>query len=467
MRFNPLSIFIILSLFTIISISKILEIADYYPNEHYYIITFIYISFSITILFQIEKINYISLMFFFNITVFVFLGGRFFTYYFLPYPSNLFDLSFMANYKASPEAALSTFNKVIFFIVFSNFAYLASMKSSSKTNIIRLPAITSPIIINLIWLITLFLIVLNIQAEINTLQYVKKLGYLARYSSQAEYYKPGSGLINIFMFIFIGLSFGLSNNRKIRIITYIGLFTYACLVLLSGQRELFVTVLLFGIWYIGKDKKVSLMKTIIIFLLIALSLLLFMNFSYRSGDYTTSLIDKIVNLIHAQGTTLGVITFGLNEIKQFPPYAYITSLLPGAARILTIVEPNIVLQKYDLGFGSYVAHMANAHMYKQGYGLGWSIIGNLSVFSYNIFIIFILLSSIWGWFIRLLDSNKTPLIISLSYALATKIFFVARAEINTVLHTIILFSICYFIFLLADQLIKKAFYYEYTKKSPT
>ncbi|ALE23948.1 hypothetical protein AOB99_00300 [Proteus mirabilis] len=92
--------------------------------------------------------------------------------------------------------------------------------------------------------------------------------------------------------------------------------------------------------------------------------------------------------IYKQGVTLGVISYSISDFQNFPIMAYVNSLIPGATRIYSLFIDN-QLSLPDLGFGPFVSHTANNVMFQEGYGLGWSILLNLYLFSFNNPLIFI------------------------------------------------------------------------------
>lgn len=439
----------------ILIIFHLFSVFEFYPKDDWYVLVFLFQVCSILCLFVLEKIKLTSLMFIFNITLFVFLGGRFFTYYFGIHEGSLFNLQYMTAYEPPDHDELYIFNLVSTFIVVTNISYLLFVPDDDKKVIFfgQNNCLYRPLIYPIL-VILLILFGINFAKEWSLLKLVGEEGYLARYSAQGKMVESGSGFLSTMLFVFIGLILSFRDNFISKVI-FILLAIYSLIILLSGQRELFVTTFLFGIWFYGLKNDISIYKILLFFVLIAFALLFMMSFSHRVIDNNTEYTEKLIFLLYSQGVSLGVLSYGINEISHFPILSYITSFFPGSFRVFTMFHPDLMVYPQETGFGAYTAYTANANLYKQGYGLGWSIVGNLILFAHNIKVIFILFCIIWGIFLKKLDvlCYRSNYYLGLSAALATKIFFVARAEIKTVFHTMFLYCLVYFLLLFLNRLL--------------
>lgn len=454
--------FIFFCNFIIILCLYLFEGIAYYPSSAIYSLLFYIAILSIIILFKSEKCSFTSLMFIFNATIFLFIGGRFLTYFFTYTNDSLFSLHFMASYSPQENHELTIFRYIYVFLFLMNFGYLTS-NSTASSNLTKINYKTSYIsnkIIQTVCISVFFILLLiNIKTELYTLSLVKKYGYLARYNSQGESLSAGSSLSNILLFVFLGLCFSFS-NKKLNWLLLLSLFFYSFIILLSGQRAVFVTTFLFSIWYYGLDKRISLKKLIFWFLILIILVIFLIALSPRSTSTSITLLQKIIELITKQGVSLGVITYGISEIESFPVYAYITNFTPGFMRIMALIVPWKEFYNPELGFGSYTAYTANPDMYLAGYGLDWSIIGNFISYSFNSIILFCIISFVWGKWINLIDkySSISPIYLGLATTIAPNLFFVARSELKIVTHLMIIYLILYALIFTIQSVVKATTY---------
>ncbi|EPH7196094.1 O-antigen polysaccharide polymerase Wzy [Proteus mirabilis] len=411
-------------------------------TNNYNILSYSYIiNIILTIIIFInEKKRLTSLLFLFNISQYLFIGGRIITFPFLEHELNSpFDLEFMTNFYSSTNNSIYVYSIIFLFNFLINLFYFFIKINNNKKNTIWLNILVCPIFF---FYILLFLL-LSI-SEFNLYLKTKDLGYLARYSYQSEQYSSGNSTLLILFYTFLGLLFCF-RNKKIIIFSYLLLLIYSFIIILGGQRGPFISAIMMGIWLYGINKNISLKKLMSLFFLLFLFLII-MGISSRgvNGDIN-NYVYLLEMFIYKQGVTLGVISYSISDFQNFPIMAYVNSLIPGATRIYSLFIDN-QLSLPDLGFGPFVSHTANNVMFQEGYGLGWSILLNLYLFSFNNPLIFIFFCFLFSYFLNKLDNCfYHDYWFGLSGTLATKIVFSPRDDLKNIIHFAIFFTIAYFL----------------------
>nr|WP_225914323.1 O-antigen polysaccharide polymerase Wzy [Morganella morganii] len=425
-------------------------------NNSAYSSVFLFLIVLITYVFIIEKEKLTSAMFIFNCTVFIFLGGRFISHFILGDAWEIFDLNFMTKFKSNEFESSRVFSIVFSFIVFSNFSYFILTKNKNKPyTLIGGSTKKSSNTILLLLLTVIFLCLCKDQLDLYLI--TKSNGYLSRYSGhQSSAYKAGDTILTTLFYVFIGICF----SKKSSVLQKTSCFYLLVIGLLNaigGQRGPFIVSLLFIIWFIGLTKDIGIKK--LAFFAIASSLLLvfIMSFTVRGDKYSDfGIINGMAVFLYHQGVTLSVINYGISELfDKYPIYPYITSFIPGGARLSTIINGG-PLMPYELGFGAFTAHAANPAEYANGRGTGWSIIGNFYLFSGGVIAIFFIISSAFGVAMRYLESSaKTSNFhLGLLACILPPLFFSARAEFKTVFTTTIIYFATYLVYVSFIKLIR-------------
>lgn len=413
---------------------------------------------NIILKFYIEKICFASIMFIFNVTIFVFLGGRFLSYiYFRDF--NPFELTFMGYFLPTKKEELYIFVYFILFIISINSGYFfldIERKPTYKAKQIN------KTILNIIFIFALILFAFTIKNSFNEFLNTLKFGYLSLFTHQANEYKSGEGFFKTLTFILLAIS-STYNSKKRSIIIYFCLFFYGFILILSGSRGTFITTTLLGFWWVNRNKYVSLKKISIFGVLVFFSMLFLLTFSTRGTTLkTSSLSNAVFAFVKQQGITFPILSYAINDVGSYPFMAYFTNFMPIAPVRIGSVLLNKNFYLYELGFGSYTAYSLNPSAYLSGSGTGWSLLGNFYFFSFGNLLFFTILCFLAGYFIKVLETKTFVSFFwfGMAILILPKLFFVARAEFKSVFMGIILYALIYLLIDLFNRLIKKSIYYE-------
>lgn len=415
-----------------------------------YSVVFLLFSIFISFLFYINRVSYASVMFIMNMTVFLFVGGRFFVYLFKSYDEGLFSLNYMANFNPTQEGESYIFLLVMIFIFIVNFSYLYfPLKKERNFN----NFIFDKKILCLILLLSVSMYFISLASIYGDYLSVSSGSYFDKYKKQAENYDPGSGLIFNLMYCMFAFLYSRSNiNLKIKYSLLFLLLILFSFFALMGQRGPFASYILLLVFLYFLNKKVSFFKITFSLSIAYFFMVVIYSFSSRSSNVEMGV--NLLKFVYEQGITLGVISYGILGDLDYPIEAYISSLAPGISRLISFVN-NGDIQNYYFGFGSYAAHMADSKMYENGMGLGWSIISGFYHFSAENIFIFLIFCFSWGVLIRKIDifAGKKDYWTGVAFVLAPNLFFLARSEIKNVIHIFIIFNILYFIFYIFNKVL--------------
>ncbi len=416
-----------------------------------YSVIIYFLAFNVTAKFFFEKESFLSIMFIFNITFFLFLCGRFISYlYFQDF--NPFELDFMSYYQPDKSGELKVFLYICFFIVSANFGYF--LISASRHH--RKDLFFHKSIVFLICAIACFLFFILFFESFALLKKVISEGYLSRYENQAMPAETGEGALRILFFTFCALAIALLKNNKLGLVFLLFLVIYGLLSVLGGERGPFVTIMLMSFWVLFRHKKVSVLKFAIIGSFIFMSMIILLSLSSR-GDVVKvdSFINYFFTFIKQQGVTMPIITYAINEIESFPFFAYFSTFEPIAPFRVFSLFMNDEFYKYELGFGSFTAHSLNPDMYANGYGTGFSVVGNFYLFSQGFLFPYIILSFIFGCFIKILSdlSSKSLFWFGATIAVSPALYFVSRAEIKSVIQSFAFYLVVFYFFKLISSIL--------------
>lgn len=431
--------FFILLLF-LLNISAVLF--DEYLTELQYSYIYVLFAISLVAIYYIQSESYTSLGFLFNTCLFLFIGGRFISAAFGIDNEPVFTLDFMTIYIPTEHEKLEIYTRVVSFQIFLNLGYLFLRKNDNLSKYNKdnnsLPA-------GFLFLIVMVLFLLCLVEQYSMLLKAMSEGYLARYGNQAESYDAGAAFKYTLLFVFTGLLFSTRKKTYI-VINFMIYMTLATIIILIGARGAFVSTILMGVWLYGLNKKISLRKLAIIFLSLAGILLIIMDFSARGNYYSNEIVNSLLRFLYDQGNTLAVIGY-VRTITDYPMFTYISTFLPGSSFFASMFYGGSDLNSYMLSFPAYANYVANPNMYFSGYGLGWSIISSVEMFSADILFIFCIFSFFIGMFLKFANeqAKKNSFWFGAVACLCAKILFSARADIKTIIPLFIYYSIMYLI----------------------
>ncbi|WP_343666654.1 O-antigen polysaccharide polymerase Wzy [Paraburkholderia tropica] len=409
-----------------------LEISDkFYALE---ILSFIFLTLRSA---KYARRGYSSILFLFSASFYLFICGRFIALLIgFEADEGVFDLNWMASFRADEAARVSAFLYLSTFVCLLNFSYLSARFDAPRDDCSKSTNV---------WLILFFMVVfgsIQIVNGLGTVASALKGGYESIYASQAGEYAAGRATLSILFYVSISLAFT-TNVRWIQRGAIALLLVSSIMTLVAGARGGFVSVLMLMIWLYGRKREVNVKKILIAFLTIGISLEIVMQFSARaSGHSDLNILDIPAYFIYSQGVSLGVFSFS-QSISELPLAAYMQSLFPGVLFVLSGISGSVNL--HEANFQNYISWIADPIKYQAGFGLGWTLLSDIYVYSFGIFPIFAVFSLMCGLGIRWLDDNemRSKLWHAVCIGLLMKIFMLPRSSISTVISFLVYFFILY------------------------
>lgn len=440
--------------------------------SHIFLLAVLIISILVLNLFRLTQIEYAILMcsvFFTGIGIlweksqitpfllfivtfsFLFIGGRFWALLLSPGEA-MFDLqgsTFLIREEIKASHFVSTLNWVICFFLFSIFGYVIKKKRQFKTKNFENHRISS--ILNIIFLP---LAVFSILGKVMDFKYaLDNGGYLALFEGQNETYSSFSSLGTTLMYVFWGMAFTFGDKSLRRRYLILFLF-FAVLTILIGSRGMFGSFLMFMLYIYSLNRKINIVKILLIGVGAVLLLLFVFTFSIREiGASDVSGGNMLSTFLYEQGVTFLVFDKTM-DINDFPIVGYFQTFMPGAGTIYThLINPSAY--PYELTFDAYISNTLNPIEYANGHGVGWSILGDLYVFSFGNIVFFSILSIIFGCICAAIEnhSNKHPFYSIVVYSLFFRFMILPRAGLNTIIPFLWYVVILYYmiVFVLSRQ----------------
>lgn len=259
-------------------------------------------------------------------------------------------------------------------------------------------------------------------------------GYLTHFLGAQNNEYSGSTLQSLIVqwsAILLGLAIAFGSKRNKRV--YITIYAIQAMAnLFVGSRSTFGVLLLLFLWLYSESHKVNL-KKVFFGLGGALVLLLFLfSLSIRQMDKEQlPILEAIMAFVYVQGGS--VMVFDTSRlITDYPLLPYFQCFIPGSSFIYGHLFTDH-LNPWETTFTNFMCYSLNAEMFSNGYGLGWSILADLYIFSQRELIIFILLSICWGAFVGNLEvrSQNSLFFKYVSVALSTSIMLLPRGGFNS------------------------------------
>ena len=374
----------------------------------------------------------------------IFIGGRIFVFIFNE-DLRIFDFSYFYNYSPSNEDILRLVLQSIVGFLTVVFGYLvAYTRINCKGTIEKYENIDESTGRLTAWLLIAAVPILSIEL-FNVVGVIREQGYAAIYLGQTESY-TGSflsfGLTLITLSVCFGLRLKKSFLRTIVMMTY----AFVCVILgVVGQRGVLLS-LIFLITALSFENKNKLQKIVHAFLalsMVVLVLWLFSIFSFREYELESNYGSKFFDFLYEQGGTLPI--FGMSlEVTDYPLSAYIQNFVPGFAVVSNWFGNPIAVDQ--LSFGAFFSKNINESLFDVGQGLGWSVLGDATLFfGYGYPVYFLLL----GWFLGCVDIKKKEgggLFFGIWILLLIKIPFLPRANIGSVIIPILYFVFVWMVF---------------------
>ncbi|RRD91306.1 O-antigen polysaccharide polymerase Wzy [Conchiformibius steedae] len=275
-------------------------------------------------------------------------------------------------------------------------------------------------------------------------------GYMALYAGQAESYQTP---VNLFLssFFLAGLAIvaNITENQKIlfvRVLIGIFLLNLAQLIL-TGARGGAISSILFLMWYLTKDRRISVHHYVFLFLGLGL-LVSFLNaiasFSgaraFAGGEM--DVWKSFVNVFYEQGGTMMLVNSSL-YIQEISFWAYIKTIVPGIQFFYSYFD---IYDRYLFDWSSALAYQENKFMYEQGFGLGWSILSDFYLLSFKVVPIYYILFLLFGTFLKYLTTdNFSPFRKGILFIMVSYVFSLSRSSISPVIFCIVIYSLMFFL----------------------
>lgn len=401
-------------------------------SEHLiYLLPILFFIFSGFILY-IEK--YLSLIFLFFCTSFIFMNGLSFAYFLgVPFEA-VANLNYMINFSIELYDFLS--NSYFVFSVYLlcvsialNIKYFKINDCSSK-NENEYVVYDYSILVILYVVVFYFLIILDL---LKAYPYVRDMGYLGFYTYNNEksvnptLITRVTGYLITFLPVVFGYSYTYFKSKKQNILILAAMLVYAISLASVGQRGMLFCVMLLMLSLYSQSYKMNFIKLVIIafgFLLLAQFL-----FFIRAGEDYTFNLSFLSNFFHQQGVSF--LVYNLSLLYEFPENLNYSVFIPAFNFIASLLGFDTSLNYRS--YGDFLASTVNPEAYYQGMGLGWALIGDfVQLFSFgNYGVIFGIV--IFGVFLGFVDSAKSHVATFLKYTLFTTILFLPRSSSQTLI----------------------------------
>lgn len=276
-------------------------------------------------------------------------------------------------------------------------------------------------------------------------------GYMSIFSNQDGVYSTPILLIIFTLFVAI-LSLQYSFVSKYKFCKFffrVNVFIYSIIMLssiLQGSRAAFITGLIFLLWLYLLNRKIKL-KTVFFPIFIIILIFLANDLASLSGarDASSANVDvlRIVleDMLYNQGITMMVFNVGFLN-NDYPLLAYLKVLLPGIQVLYGFFHE---INNSHLTFSSYLLYQLDPSVFSDGFGLGWSLLGDFYAFSFGFFPLFLFYNYCWGKIIfKVSDSFGNDFFYNgLFICFVTQVFMLSRSSISILWALIIFYSILY------------------------
>lgn len=361
----------------------------------------------------------------------LFIGGRF-AAFLMSQDQNPFEMTFFVTYRLDDAGANRLMSLIIGAIAAMEFgACIAGIRKRRRVGDMPCAVQVTPRALKSMLLVVVPLVLVSLYQSYTL---VRDYGYLGLYLGQTG--EQGSVVKSIattmaFALMGLAVAYGDKSARRAYFAVY---FFMAVVNLMYGARGGFVTFILFAIWIATGmgARRIGFGKIFACFAGIGVFIIYFMNVVSARGDGIVQggLLDNMSGLLYDQGVTLMVFDLS-TKTHGYPWVPYIQNFLPGVSFLVNVFS---TLRPQDAGFSKYLSYVNNSDAYADGYGLGWSLFGDLYVYAQGNWVIFVLLAVCVGYGIAKAEAlaRDQPLIKALLVSAAPSIMFLPRAGLNSV-----------------------------------
>ncbi len=396
----------------------------------------------------------LNLVFLFYLTFGLFIGGRFFAVL-LGYSNSIWSPTFFYNYQVDIGRKIEIMHYVLGFI---NSYILGYYFCRHYTLLVKEPQLSCDTLLKintiLKWIfipVAIYVIFQSIQTFVRATQ----IGYISLYLDQNQHGGHSNILISLLpVLLGLAVAYGDRRNRFF----YLMLFVFQSLIsLFIGARGSFGSVILVLLWLYSQYHHISLKKLAVclccmIGVLIALASLSIRGLEGNFSEF--NIWDLGLSFIYDQGVTLMVFDAS-RLIDNYPILPYFQSFLPGFVRMFEFFSGTQA--GTDATFAAHMCSTLNHQMYYEGYGLGWSLLCDFYLFSGRIFIIFILISIVWGYSLGTLihGAEQSRLLKMICFAIIFQLLRLSRSGLNSVIPMIYYSLLIWGIIILSIQIYRK------------
>ena len=378
----------------------------------------------------------------------LFICGRFF--YNIFSPSDTFCIEFGFSYCLNNNEKIKSIVLINLSLIFFTYGFLNNKIYNVKENIITFEP--NKKILLIISFISIFLGVFSLNNSYKLIINAVNNGYMSIFSEQdGMYATPISLIVFTFFVAILSIQYCFKNKYYFCLMFFrLNLLIYLIIMIssiLQGSRSSFISGLIFILWVYLENKKINL-KIILFGVLILFLMFIVNDLASLSGARDASnqhdIKDFIIeDIFYNQGITMMVFNMGVLN-NEFPLISYLKVLIPGIQIFYGLFEN---IYNYNLTFSSNLLYKLSPSVFSQGFGLGWSLLGDFYSFSFGVIPLFIIYNYYWGKLIYKISRNfkKNIFYTGLFICFLTQIFMISRGSISNLWALIIFYSIIYFL----------------------
>lgn len=346
----------------------------------------------------------ISLFFLYQISFSIFIGGRFWVGLF-DNSIDIFETTFFYSYNVTAKDASSLMIWVYSFMYFTTIGYVLSRKKRKKMIELTDKKMNAQKCATFAKVVFPIVIICILYQGITGIIFTFAHGYgvsLEDVTGQ-EYNKSFVTVINSFLGVMM-LAFTNVYARS-EYPKYLKLYgIYGVLVLISGSRFAFASIMLIFIWLYSTEKKIGILKILLYGVAGVVALLVLFSLSARgAGLEGFSIMDSFKIFLYTSGGSL-MIFHASTLVHGYPWIAYIQTFIPGSTLLYSKLSGQ-QLHIQNLTFQGHMCYNLNPDLYSQGAGLGWSSLSDFYFFSGEIILFFCILAFCFGIFFSFLENK--------------------------------------------------------------
>lgn len=392
------------------------------------------------VFFYVTKIHGFSLYAIYLIGFALFLGGGHLSNVLTHSESFCFDFGYY--YCLGKYDEMKLFSLVYYSLLCSFVGYEVLKIKSVRLNS---HAKFNKIVITLLFICFAFVMFYLIKSMLAKISLANLYGYLSLYSDQAgdsiklpiELFFMGFCIATLSCFFSIKELYG-SFFFKCSLLAFV---IVSLISILTGSRGGITSMFFIIIWLKFAHKKFNYryyIYTVVVMIGVIYGVNFLLTFTSRSA-VEADFFELLGSVFSSQGITLMVFDLS-SKTDGYPLLGYIKYIFPGSQYLLNMMN-SVSLHEYS--FPHYLTHFYAPNLYSQGYGFGWSFLGDLYVFSFGIIPIFLAFNFIFGMALKYIQSSNTFYMRGLSFCLASQIFVLSRASLSTVIMLVLMYSILY------------------------